>query len=204
MATLTDAHYWRDQGYQPHRLVDDQAGNELELISYPWPEDEGVYIYAREYNNSDTIKKYMPTALSALPQGMTPRELRRRIDHLAGEIRNIDTLKSKTGFVADLMRYDAQLKRAKVQLELATNELGEKQVKLAPLLLEYSDARGSPLYKLGSSWYAFKNAEMEMVKLAIEELRNTENRNVPNPLAITDDMVQEIRRLRVNLMEWVS
>ena len=64
MDTLQLCFQLRQAGYRPHRIMNTGKGR-VELISYPFPEHDGVFIMARrEIGNPCSITKF-----ELLPEG---------------------------------------------------------------------------------------------------------------------------------------
>jgi hypothetical protein len=172
---LNILHCWRDQGYQPYKLVM-YGDKELELISYPYEEGTKVFIKAREFDNPITCATYAIDELQIVPTCLTVRELRNRKEHLITVQQDVKD----------------------INLELKT-----RQKLLCTPLLDYTDQNVN-LYKVYRFWYCGDEVPELVIKESIRELEDTKNKIKKNPEYIVEAMTDEINRLKYSLSEWVN
>jgi hypothetical protein len=196
MATLEDALAWRSRGYAPYRLVR-QNDQELELISYPYPEDTGVFIQVREFNNPATMVRSLVSNLFPIVQALTVRELRNLHAYHANIV-----LKEKQIHPVDQKRQANIRILAEVRANVIAKELIERQKEVGRILLEYADLGGRSLRALGSLWYSGSVAPGEAVQAAYASLTQLDRGEMPKMML--EPMKEEIHRLRLALLEWLN
>jgi hypothetical protein len=125
MATLEEAIAKRKEGFYPYHMAVDAQGKEWELISFPYPEDNGLFIRAREKDRCDTAQTFRvedltPDALYLPPKTIIVKEV-----ETAGEL---EAKRKFFGGLFDQKRMRAIQEQSEQRAEAAREEQHRRAV----------------------------------------------------------------------------
>ncbi len=87
------------------------------------------------------------------------------------------------------------------QFILSMQEIINRRKELAIKLLEWHGGQSSPLYSVGSTWYAGKTVSSDIINSAIREIQDNIDKKVNYPETISEETVSELKDLKNRLQQ---